>query len=86
VGTGQGVSVLQTIAAFEAATGVSLRYRLGPRRPGDATAVYASVDKAERELRWRARRSVADALRDAWRWQTALPGGQLRGGELRGGH
>ncbi|HEU4582629.1 MAG TPA: UDP-glucose 4-epimerase GalE [Polyangiaceae bacterium] len=75
VGTGQGTSVLEAIRAFEAATGVPLRYRIGPRRPGDAAAVYASVDKAERVLGWRARLSIREALRDAWRWQQSLQNG-----------
>jgi UDP-glucose 4-epimerase len=67
--------VLEAIRAFEAATGVALRHRIGPRRPGDAAAVYASVEKAERVLGWRARLSIRDALRDAWRWQQSLQDG-----------
>jgi UDP-glucose 4-epimerase len=75
VGTGQGVSVLGAIQAFEAVSGVALRHRFGPRRPGDAVEVYASVEKAERELGWRARLGIREAMRDAWRWQQALQGG-----------
>jgi UDP-glucose 4-epimerase len=69
LGTGSGVSVLEAIGAFERASGVALRYRLGPRRPGDAAEVYANAEKAQRELGWRARLGVLDAMRDAWRWQ-----------------
>jgi UDP-glucose 4-epimerase len=75
VGTGQGTSVLGAIAAFEAASGRTLRYRLGPRRPGDAALVYADVAKAQRELGWRARLGILEALRDAWRWQQNLERG-----------
>jgi UDP-glucose 4-epimerase len=75
VGTGQGVSVLGAIQAFEAVSGRSLRYRFGPRRPGDAAEVYASVDKAERELGWRARLGIKEAMRDAWKWQQSLERG-----------
>jgi len=75
VGTGQGVSVLEAIRAFEAVSGVPLRYRFGPRRPGDAVTVYASVDKIERELGWRAQLGIVDAMRDAWNWQQALRAG-----------
>jgi UDP-glucose 4-epimerase len=75
VGTGQGVSVLGAIRAFEEVSGVALRHRFGPRRPGDAVAVYASVAKAERELGWRARLGIKEAMRDAWGWQQALRDG-----------
>jgi len=75
VGTGQGVSVLGAIQAFEAVSGVALRYRFGPRRPGDAALVYASVAKAERELGWRAQLGIREAMRDAWHWQQALGSG-----------
>ena len=72
LGMGKGVSVLEAIAAFEAASGVRLRYRLGPRRPGDVVEIYASVDKAQRVLGWRTERSFIDAMRDAYNWQLAL--------------
>jgi UDP-glucose 4-epimerase len=72
LGMGAGVSVLQAIAAFEAASGTRLRYRVGPRRPGDVIEIYANVDKALRLLGWRTRRSIVDAMRDAYNWQLAL--------------
>jgi UDP-glucose 4-epimerase len=75
LGTGAGVSVLEAIGAFEEASGVALRYELGARRRGDAAEVYANVDKAERELGWKARLGVLDAMRDAWRWQVNLKRG-----------
>lgn len=69
LGSGNGVSVLEAIHAFEQASGVALRYRIGPRRAGDAAEVYANTEKAQRELGWRAKLGVLDAMRDAWRWQ-----------------
>jgi UDP-glucose 4-epimerase len=72
LGTGAGVSVLEAIAAFEAASGQKLRYRVGPRRPGDVVEIYANVDKANQLLQWRTRRSIVDAMRDAYRWECAL--------------
>lgn len=64
LGTGKGTSVKEMIAAFEKASGKKLPYRVAPRRAGDLPSIYASVDKAERELGWRAERNVADAMRD----------------------
>ena len=75
LGTGNGVSILEAIGAFEEASGSRLRYRLGPRRPGDAVEVYANADKAQRELGWKARLGVLDAMRDAWRWQQNIARG-----------
>jgi UDP-glucose 4-epimerase len=72
VGTGRGTSVREAIAAFEHATGVEVPTRIGPRRPGDIEQIYADVEKSTRVLDWRARLTIEDAMRDAWRWQRAL--------------
>jgi UDP-glucose 4-epimerase len=75
LGTGTGVSVLEAIHAFETASGMKLRYRLGARRAGDAAEVYANADKAKRELGWQARLGILEAMRDAWRWQQNIAAG-----------
>ncbi|MCB0534596.1 MAG: UDP-glucose 4-epimerase GalE [Lewinellaceae bacterium] len=72
VGTGQGVSVLDLVRSFEAILGQPLNYRIGPRRPGDVTAVYADATKIKQELGWTARRGLREALEDAWRWEQQL--------------
>jgi UDP-glucose 4-epimerase len=72
LGTGNGVTVLEAIAAFEQASGTKLKYKLGARRPGDVMEVYASVEKATRLLGWRTELTILEAMRDAHRWQTTL--------------
>ncbi|NEU68890.1 UDP-glucose 4-epimerase GalE [Spirosoma agri] len=72
IGTGRGETVLNIIKTFEQETGVKLNYTLGPRRPGDVEQVYADVTKANNVLDWTASRSLAESLRDAWRWQQKL--------------
>jgi len=72
VGTGRGASVLEVIQTFEQVAGQPLTYRIGDRRPGDVTAVYADAQKAEQELGWAAKRSLEEALRDAWNWELKL--------------
>jgi UDP-glucose 4-epimerase len=69
IGTGRGETVLNIIKTFEQETGVALNYTIGPRRPGDIEQVYADVTKAREVLDWTASRSLAESLRDAWRWQ-----------------
>src|SRR5690606_12485162 len=72
VGTGRGVSVLEAVKAFEAASGESLNYQVGPRRRGDIVQLWADTPKAARVLGWKATRGVQDAMADAWRWQQTL--------------
>ncbi len=72
VGTGRGTSVKEALEAFERATGRSVDYRVGPRRPGDIEQIYAHCEKVERLLGWKATRDIEDALRDAWAWQETL--------------
>ncbi|MFM5514509.1 UDP-glucose 4-epimerase GalE [Aeromonas veronii] len=75
LGTGEGQSVLQLVAAFSAACGKPLPFRIEPRRPGDIAACWADPAKAERELGWRATRNIDAMCADSWRWQSANPNG-----------
>ncbi|MFQ2092228.1 UDP-glucose 4-epimerase GalE [Aeromonas taiwanensis] len=75
LGTGQGQSVLQMVAAFEAACGRPLPYRIESRRPGDIAECWADPAKAARELDWHASRDLATMCADSWRWQSANPNG-----------
>lgn len=73
LGTGKGSTVMELVNAFLKVTGEKLPYTIGPRRDGDVTAVWASVQKSEERLGWQSKRSLEDALEDAWRWQMSLP-------------
>jgi len=70
VGTGKGNSVLDVVKTFEKVNQLKLPYSIRGRRPGDVVAAYADTTKAEKNLGWKARRSMADALKDSWKWQT----------------
>jgi UDP-glucose 4-epimerase len=72
LGTGNGISVLEAIHAFEKVSGVKLNYVIGPRRPGDVIAIYANKDKAEKELGWIPEYSLDDIMRSAWQWEQKL--------------
>jgi len=72
IGTGRGETVLNIIKTFEHESGISLNYTIGPRRPGDIEQVYADVTKSRDVLGWSAKRSLAESLRDAWRWEQKL--------------
>lgn len=75
LGTGQGYSVLQMVEAFARENQVAVPYQLVARRPGDVAVCYAEPAKAARLLDWRAEHSLADMVRDAWRWQQQNPDG-----------
>jgi len=68
LGTGRGSSVRELLAAFESATGVRVPQIPAPRRPGDVAEIYASTDKAGRELGWRAQHGLAEMCADSWRF------------------
>lgn len=75
IGTGSGVSVLELIDSFQAASDKPIPYDILPRRAGDVAACYADVTKAEKELGWKATRSIDEACEDSWRWQSNNPDG-----------
>ena len=79
LGTGQGTSVLELLAAFERACGHALPYEVVARRPGDVAASYADPTRAQDELGWRATRTVDDMCADTWRWQSRNPQGYPEG-------
>ena len=77
LGTGKGESVFEVIHAFEAATGKTLPYTIGPRRPNnaDVPVSYADVSKAEGLLGFKAKRDIVKMCEDSWRWQIKNPNG-----------
>lgn len=68
LGTGRGASVLELVAAFEQATGQKVPCVDAERRSGDVAMLYATVEKAERELGWRATRDLPEMCADSWRF------------------
>ena len=75
VGTGNGYSVLEVINAYESATGKTVKYEIGPRRPGDVAECYADATKAKEILDWTAQFNIYDMCKDAGRWQSQNPRG-----------
>lgn len=75
LGSGTGSSVLEVVRAFEGASGQPVPYTVVPPRPGDVAEVVADPEKANRELGWRTTRTLADACRDSWAWQSSNPDG-----------
>lgn len=66
LGAGKGVSVLEAVRAFTAATGVHVPTVIAGRRTGDITAIYADNEYARLALGWELKYSLEDIMRSAW--------------------
>ncbi len=73
LGTGNGLSVLELVNAFQDATGVKVPYKIGARREGDIEKIWADPKKANTVLGWKAETPIAETMANAWRWQCTLP-------------
>lgn len=72
LGTGNGITVLEAIHAFEKVSGVKLNYEVGPRRAGDIVAIYANNDKAVNKLGWQCKYGLDEMMLTAWQWEQSL--------------
>ncbi|MDB5245672.1 MAG: galE [Segetibacter sp.] len=72
LGTGNGVTVLEAIKAFEEVSGQKLNYVKGPRRPGDVVAIYANNDYARNALGWEIKYDLKEMMRTAWAWELKI--------------
>lgn len=72
LGSGEGVTVLELIDAFEKTSGQKLNYSKSDRRPGDVIAVYANNDKAKSLLGWETKYNLEAMMDTAWRWEVTL--------------
>ncbi len=72
IGTGRPVSVLELVTTFEKVNNLKLNYKFAPRRAGDVTAIWADPALAEKELGWKAERSLDQTLESAWKWECHL--------------
>lgn len=68
LGTGRGYSVLETIKAFEKASGKEIPYKIEEARDGDIAEMYASCEKAKEELGWSAKYGLEEICESAWKW------------------
>lgn len=72
LGTGNGVTVLELVSAFERVSGLKLNYRVGGRREGDVIQVYADNNRARTLLEWETRYDLDAMMDTAWRWEQTV--------------
>jgi len=68
LGSGQGVTVFELVAAFERVFGKQINRRAAPPRPGDVAGAYANADRASALLGWQTQYSIDQAIADALKW------------------
>ena len=69
LGTGVGYSVFDLLKAFESATGIKIPYKVTPRRTGDIGECWSDPSKAEKELGWKAVRTLEEMCKSAWEFE-----------------
>lgn len=69
LGTGVGYSVLDIVNSFITSCDVDVPYTFAPRRPGDIDTCYASPEKAERELGFKATRTLDDMCKSSYNFE-----------------
>ncbi len=75
LGTGNGYSVLDVVAAFEKASGRKVNYKIVDRRPGDIAVCFADATHAKDELGWVAERGIEEMCADSWNFAKNNPNG-----------
>ncbi len=69
LGTGQGMTVKEIIAAAQSVTGKTVAHEIAPRRDGDPASLVCGSALAQRELGWHPTLSTPEQIiGDAWRW------------------
>ncbi|WP_421789140.1 UDP-glucose 4-epimerase GalE [Hyphobacterium sp.] len=69
LGTGQGITVKEVIAAIEGVTGLKIPLNIHPRRAGDTAQLYADTSRARSLLGFEPKRSdIETIITDAWRF------------------
>jgi len=70
LGTGNGHSVLEVIAAYKRASNRDLAFEITDRRPGDVPIYVAKADKAEEILGFRTEKTLDEMCASSWQWIT----------------
>ena len=72
LGTGKGTSVLELIKTFEKVNNLKVRYKIGKRREGDLPVCFASCEKANKILGWKADLGLSDMCSSSWNWEVNM--------------
>jgi UDP-glucose 4-epimerase len=80
LGSGDGLSVLQIMAAMSRVTGIDFEPEIRERRPGDPARIVADGTLARRDLGWEMRHDIDAMVASAWQGLDGEPRGHRRRG------
>ena len=69
LGTGKGTSVLDLVKAYEKANNKKVKYKIVGRRPGDVDKLFCTPLKANKELKWKANRSIENMCSTSYNFE-----------------
>ncbi len=75
LGSSDGYSALEILAAVERITGQKVNRVDAPRRSGDPAILLSNPQKAKKILKWETKRDIYDMIETAYRWHSKHPTG-----------
>ena len=75
LGTGTGNSVGEIISKVQEVTGAKFKVKKTTPREGDPVKLIASINKAEKVLGWKPKKTVEDSIRSLVKWYNNHPHG-----------
>jgi UDP-glucose 4-epimerase len=74
-GIGRGYSNKEVIDMVRTVTGMDLKIKYGPKRAGDADALYASIEKIKKDFNWSPKYGLREIVETAYLWHKNNPQG-----------
>lgn len=75
IGTGAGASNMEIVNTVREVVGRDFAVEIGPRRPGDATRIWADNTRARAILGWEPRYGLREIIETDWQWHSSHPQG-----------
>ena len=74
-GMGRGYSNKEILEVVKNVVGTDLKIKYGPRRPGDADSLYASIEKIKKDFGWIPKYGLPEIVQTAYTWHKNHPEG-----------
>ena len=74
-GMGRGYSNKEVLEAVRNVIGADLKIKYSPRRPGDADALFASIEKIKKDFNWTPKYGLKEIVETAFSWHRNHPAG-----------
>lgn len=68
LGTGSGISILESVESFQKSNNIKLNYTFGPRREGDVVSIFADKTKSSTLLKWEPKYTLDEMMTTSFEW------------------